>query len=383
MNEIIPGSVFTKSRKVISNGHNHPVLPEAIEPITATQVRWRGKRFSYFAGCDYLGLSHEPELIHAIQKGAGEYGINAAASRKTTGNRPIYGITEIQIARYFGVKKAVLVSNGYLTNLTVAQATTGTFKTAIIDERSHASLQDALTLLGAKVIRFKHLDSTDLQTRINDEVRNEQTVLITDGMFAHSGEIAPLKKYRRLLGPKVWIWVDDSHAGGVLGERGGGSVELSGISRTKVIQTVTFSKGFGCYGGAILCSGKLAENIFARSRIASGNTPIPPMLAVGMLRALKLANPKRRRRLFANISLFCDLVGKSAPRIRGPIFAFHPGSREEAGRLRKELLAEGIYPPFIQYPGGPQEGYFRFAFSAEHSKAQIIELAQVIKRFLP
>jgi 8-amino-7-oxononanoate synthase len=358
------------------------VLPEAIEPITATQVRWRGKILNYFAGCDYLGLSHEPELVHAIQKGAGEHGINAAASRKTTGNRPIYGRTEIQIARYFGAKKAVLVSNGYLTNLTVAQATTGTFKTAIIDERSHASLQDALTLLGAKVIRFKHLDPADLQSRISAEIRNEQTVLITDGMFAHSGEIAPLKKYRRLLGPKVWLWVDDSHAGGVLGERGGGSVELSGISRMNVIQTVTFSKGFGCYGGAILCSGKLAENIFARSRIVSGNTPIPPMLAAGILRALKLANSKRRKMLFANIILFCELLGRSTSRIMGPIFPFHPGSGEEADRLRNELLTAGTYPPFIQYPGGPKDGYFRFAFSAKHSKTQITQLAQVIRRFL-
>jgi 7-keto-8-aminopelargonate synthetase-like enzyme len=106
------------------------------------------------------------------------------------------------------------------------------------------------------------------------------------------------------------------------------------------------------------------------------------MLAVGMVRALKLANLKRRRMLFANISLFRELLGKSAPTIRGPIFAFHPGSSEEADRLRKELLAEGIYPPFIQYPGGPQEGYFRFAFTAKHSKAQITQLAQVIRRFL-
>jgi 7-keto-8-aminopelargonate synthetase-like enzyme len=67
----------------------------------------------------------------------------------------------------------------------------------------------------------------------------------------------------------------------------------------------------------------------------------------------------------------------------GPIFPFHPGSGEEADRLRNELLAARIHPPFIQYPGGPKDGYFRFAFSAEHSKAQIIELAQVIKRFLP
>jgi 7-keto-8-aminopelargonate synthetase-like enzyme len=107
------------------------------------------------------------------------------------------------------------------------------------------------------------------------------------------------------------------------------------------------------------------------------------MFAAGILRALKLANSKRRKKLFANITLFCELVGRSTSSIMGPIFAFHPGSREEAEHLRNELLAAGIYPPFIQYPGGPKEGYFRFAFSAEHSKAQIIQLAQVIRRFLP
>jgi len=354
------------------------VLPDSIEPISATEVLWGGRKLIYFGGCDYLRLSHDPRLIKAVKDGASEQGINAAASRKTTGNRPVYARAELAIAEYFRAERAVLVSSGYLTNLTVAQALSGDVTRVFIDERSHASLQDALALLGAEVIRFQHLDTDDLKRKIGKQFPVRNAVLVSDGMFAHNGNLAPLRKYRQLIGPRTVMWIDDSHAAGVLGKNGRGTPELFGLSRTNLIQTITFSKGFGMYGGAILASQLVAENIFSKSRIASGNTPLPPMFAAAILTALKLANIAKRDRLRQNLLFLFAIMGKPAPKNPTPIIPILPRSKTEADRIKSALLEANIYPCCIRYPGGPNEGYFRFAISAGHSKSQLKKLASVI-----
>jgi 7-keto-8-aminopelargonate synthetase-like enzyme len=359
--------------------HAGAVELETIEQTDRSHVRWRGRRLVYFGGCDYLRLSHEPSVIKSIQLAARRFGINAAASRKTTGNHPIYARTERAVADYFGAERAVLVSNGYLTNLTVAQGLKGRIARALVDERSHASLQDAILLLGAKVTRFKHGSPEDLERKLAGVEVNERTALLTDGMFSHNGAIAPLREYRRLLGDRAILWVDDSHGGGILGRKGRGTVELMGISRRNVIQTVTFSKAFGVYGGAVVGSRKIMEEIFAKSRIASGNTPLPPMFAGGVLTAMKYANPKRRKLLERNILHFQEIAGMPVPKYATPIVPVIPSSGQEASKLRRDLLAAGIYPCFIQYPGGPREGYFRFVISARHSKSEIEQLASVLR----
>jgi 7-keto-8-aminopelargonate synthetase-like enzyme len=359
--------------------HAGAVELETIEQTDRSHVRWRGRRLVYFGGCDYLRLSHEPSVIKSIQLAARRFGINAAASRKTTGNHPIYARTEDAVADYFGAERAVLVSNGYLTNLTVAQGLKGRIARALVDERSHASLQDAILLLGAKVTRFKHGSPEDLERKLAHVEVNESTALLTDGMFSHNGAVAPLRRYRRLLDDRALLWVDDSHGGGILGRHGRGTVELMGISRRNVIQTVTFSKAFGVYGGAVAGSRKTVEEIFAKSRIASGNTPLPPMLAGGILIALKFANAKRRRILESNILHFHKMTERTVPEYVTPIVPVIPSSGQESGKLRRDLLAAGIYPCFIQYPGGPREGYFRFVISAGHSKAEIERLAGVLR----
>jgi 7-keto-8-aminopelargonate synthetase-like enzyme len=88
-----------------------------------------------------------------------------------------------------------------------------------------------------------------------------------------------------------------------------------------------------------------------------------------------LCNTALRRKLFSNIELFWKLVGKPRPENIAPIISFAP---ENSAGLRRKLIAAAIYPPLIKYPGGPTDGYFRFAISSQHSHRQIAELAKVL-----
>src|SRR6185295_18401875 len=117
-----------------------PILPRPLQQIDRTFVLAGGRKVSYFGGCDYFRLSSHPLVLAAMVEGVQSFGLNVAASRKTTGNHRLYELLEERLAEFFGVEAAVLVSLGYVSNLAVAQALAGQFTHALIDDGAHNSL---------------------------------------------------------------------------------------------------------------------------------------------------------------------------------------------------------------------------------------------------
>ncbi len=354
-----------------------------LQQVDRTYVRYRGKKLIYFAGCDYFRLASHSKVLRAVKEGVDRYGLNVAASRRTTGNHVLYGKLEGALAKFFGVKDSILTSNGYLTNLAVAQGLAGEVQHVFIDERAHACLQDAAQLLGCPVTVFAHRSPGSLLTKWRDAGQPKRSLVMTDGMFAHDGSLAPLKDYLAVMPEDALFLVDDAHAAGVYGTKGQGSLEQGKLSRNRVIQTVTLSKAFGVYGGVILAPTKWHELILAKSRVLVGNTPMPLPLVNGCLAAVaeRQRDASLRKRLFANIQWLrkeLHRAGVAIPEEASPIFPIVPKSKVEAEKLRKALLKAGIYPPFIQYPGGPESGYFRFAISSEHTREQLQKLVEAL-----
>lgn len=359
-------------------------IPEPLQQVGRIYVLSGGRRLSYFAGCDYFRLASHPKVIQAAHDGISRYGLNVAASRMTTGNHPLYGKLESAIAGFFDVESATLSSNGYSPNLMVAQALKGSFSHALVDERAHGCLVDAATLLDCPVIRFKHRDAADLQKQL-ERLGAIKPLLLTDGMFSHDGSLAPLSDYLKVLPKSGQLLVDDAHAAGVLGDNGRGSPEFHGISRRRIIQTITLSKAFGVYGGAVLSDDKaLRKAILERSRVFSGNTPLPLPLANAALQSVALLqkNHGLRTSLRQNIATIRSGLGlpiNNPGDLQNPIIALMPNGRKMATVLNAALLKAGIHSPHIIYPGGPKDGYFRFAISSEHGKTQLNALVNSLK----
>ena len=108
-----------------------------MQQVDRTYVRFQGRKLSYFAGCDYFRLASHPEVLKAAAHGLKKYGLNVAASRKTTGNHQLYEQLETRLVNFFGAESATLASNGYSPNLMAAQALAGQYSHALIDERAH------------------------------------------------------------------------------------------------------------------------------------------------------------------------------------------------------------------------------------------------------
>ena len=363
------------------------IEPEPLQQINRTYVRFRQRQLSYYSGCDYFRLASHPRVIAALQTGVKKYGLNVAASRMTTGNHALYRALEAQLAAFFAAESALLVANGYVTNLVVAQALAGHFSHALIDTKAHPSLADAARLLDCPVLEFKSRDPEALLGAVRRCGPGSKLLVLTDGMFSSDGSAAPLAEYLRILPKDALILVDDAHGAGVLGRHGQGAPEQAGVSRRRVIQTVTMSKAFGAYGGAILGSARFRQQILNRSRMFVGSTPLPLPLANAALAGVRIlkADQSLRPRLNRNaarVKTALREAGLPLAETPGPIVPLLPRRASEVARLNRALLAAGIFPPFIKYPGGPPSGYFRFVISSEHSRRQLDALLGVLIPFV-
>jgi 8-amino-7-oxononanoate synthase len=362
--------------------------PEELRQPDPTHVIARGRKLIFFAGCDYYRLSWRPSVVRAISTGLQKFGLNVAASRLTTGNHPLYARVESALAGFFGVEQATLVSTGYLADLVAAEAMRGRFSHVLLDSAAHPALRHAAEILDVPLMPFASQDSADLARSIKRCGPGAIPIVLTEGMFARNGSVAPLKSYLRLLPPGGMLLVDDAHGAGVVGPTGRGSLEHCGVGRSRVIQTITLSKAFGGFGGAVLGNRRLRKNILERSRMFVGSTPAPLPLLNGILESLRIcdrgtAMRQRLRRNAARVKAALRQRGFGIEEYPGPIVALAPSSPAVTRRVRKALLGAGIYPSLIRYPGVPEGGCFRFVISSEHTPQQVDLLASTLSRFSP
>jgi 8-amino-7-oxononanoate synthase len=361
--------------------------PQTLKLIDATRALWRGRELSYFGGSDYLRMSWHPEVRAACEAGVREHGPSASASRMTTGNLSVYEILERELAKFFGAAEATLASCGYLAPMVAAQALAPDFHRVLLDERAHACLVDAAVMTGLPITHFPHRSPRGLKQALRGAGSRSRALVMTDGLFNSSGEIAPLGDYLEILPEGAALLVDDAHGAGILGKRGRGTTEVCGVSARQIVLTCTLSKAFGCYGGVILGGPGLRARILERSRVFTGNTSTPPPMAAGALAALgvfRREGAERRARLAAHASAIKERLmsaGVNVGRGPGPMFSLAPAGEGAADRLRKELLKAGVFPTYIAYPQGPAERYFRFAVSSEHSAAQVEALSDALHEF--
>lgn len=342
----------------------------------------RGRSLLYFGGCDYLRLSVHPKVTAAAADAASR-GLGVAASRVTTGNDPGFVACERELARFFQADACALTATGYMANLALAQALAGRFTHVLMDERAHVSLRDAAALMGAHVREFCHLQADALEKVFVELPRGAKAVVMTDGLFPLDGVVPPFSEYWGRLGRKVEWWIDDCHAAGTLGRKGRGSIEYHGGTRRGVYQTITLSKALGAFGGAVLADHLTLGRLWSHSRSFAGSSPPPlPMIAAAR-QSLKLlaSEPERLKRLQDNrfwVKQRLVEAGVLAAISPGPMFLVTPKSPSDRLRIRRRLLASGIHPPYIQYPGTPAGGAFRFAVSSEHRPEELALLVQAL-----
>jgi len=356
--------------------------------MTATHavfpVQGTSRRVLNFAGCNYLGLAHEPRVQAAAIRGIGTYGLTTTASRETTGNTNAHTALENELAEFLGRAAAILTTEGYTANMALCESLGHTHKVALIDEKSHRSVSHAAEASGMRTVRYRHRDAAHAATLAQHAAKDvgaDAVVILTDGVFTADGVIAPLPDLVKALpGAGSLLIVDDCHGFCVLGPNGRGTAAEFGLSDSRVVITTTLGKGLGCYGGVIAGSRELIERIQSIARIYRGTTPCPPGLIEAAREAVRILveRPALTQRLLHNAAYLRGKLRASGVQLNDaptPILAFVLENQAKMNAVSAALLDQGVFAPVIEYPGGPAQWYFRITLTAEHTKAQIDQLA--------
>ncbi len=361
-----------------------------MESPAGAQKIFNGQKMDYFGGTGYLGLQNHPAVLQAAQEALQRYGFSTATSRGGYGEHPVYDELEKEVCAYFEAEKALYFASGYLGGSILTQATSNQFEHIFIDSSAHFSLWDAAHATNLPITPFHHLRAESLAEHLHNELhRQERPLVLSDGVFPVSGEIAPLPDYLALVKPlQGLVYLDDAHAVGVLGKNGRGTPEYYEIEDTSCRSSATLAKALGGFGGVIWGKAGWVESIDRASQICAGASPPPLVVAAASARALVVARttPELRRRLWENVSQARDglrALGWDLADTPVPIICLESHQGISLERIKKGLTDENIAVELVRsYTSTPAGGALRIAIFASHSLAQITRLVDTISRWV-
>jgi 7-keto-8-aminopelargonate synthetase-like enzyme len=368
-----------------------------LESPPGAEVSIDGERYLYFAGTAYLALQGHPEVIEAGCEGLRRYGVHTATARGGYGTSPALLEVEHLASQYFGTEAAFYYTSGFWGNQLILEALKPHFDAIFLDEQSHSSILDAIRLSGQPSHVFPHRSAGGLRDAIANHLPpGDRPLVISDGVFASSGRIAPIDEYRNVLRdiPGAILAVDDAHSVGVLGD-GLGTFSHFGIPYGHVNQdptrphrgagprlysSGTLSKAIGGSGGIITgCRGWISR---VRSSSACSNAasspaaPVATATAAGLrlvmidsrIRQSMLDNTRMLRRGFRQL-------GFPVEETPVPFFSIEIGDREYMQWMQGALRERGLIIAYAQrYSGVGPEGNLRIAVSAAHTDTMIQQL---------
>ncbi len=344
-----------------------------------------GLKYSCFAGNNYLGLANHPAIVEAAIQGIQKYGINFSASRQTTGTSDIHLELERMIAGFKQREDAVVFASGYLGNKILLHILKGEYDALFVDQSAHSSILDGIPCDLKKVCFYEHCDAVDLENKILKS-KSTNPLVITDGIFALTGEIAPLDTiYQVVENNNGLLIVDDAHATGVLGETGRGTPEFFGLGDApRIFQTETMSKAIGVYGGFISGSKALTQKIREKSPVYGASTSLPPPLVSAACVAIKLVMEQKELRVqtLSNAERIREGIselGFQTPNSLAPIIPVLFKNQGDASNLSDFLKSHHIVAPFVTYPVKTVQYIVRITASAAHTEDQIDELLTVLR----
>ena len=182
------------------------------------------KKYLSFCSNDYLGLANHPKLIAAMQAAADDSGVGSGASNLITGHHRYHDELEKKLAKFVNMPAALVFSTGYMANIGVVSSLVGRGDAVFCDKLNHACLNDGAILSRADFKRFAHNDVAALEKLLKASSAKRKLIAV-DAVFSMDGDIAPIPEYLQLCEQyDAYLYVDDAHGFGVLGEHGQGSV---------------------------------------------------------------------------------------------------------------------------------------------------------------
>jgi len=350
-----------------------------------------GKNVIMFCSNNYLGLSMHPKLKDAAIKAVQSHGAGSGSVRTIAGTQDLHFKLEKTIARFKHAPAALYFQTGFAANAGSLPQLLSEGDLAISDKLNHGSIIDGVRLSKAEKTIFEHKNMDDLE-RVLKEAKAKQPaykkiLIITDGVFSMDGDIAPLDKIHELAQQYgAYVYVDDAHGDGVLGEHGRGIVSHFKLEGKIECDMGTFSKGFGVVGGYVSGSQALYDFLQNKARTFLLSGSAPPATVAACTAALELleSDGSLVNKLWDNTKYFkgqLQAMGFNTGESETPITPIMLGESKLAQDFAHEIFHEGVFALPIVFPMVAQgKARIRTMVTAAHSKEDLNDALAVFEK---
>jgi 5-aminolevulinate synthase len=312
---------------------------------------------------DYLGMGQHPLVLAAMHQAIDQCGAGAGGTRNIAGSSHFHVQLEHELADLHQMESALLFTSGYVSNWASLTTLASRIPGCVVfsDAGNHASMIEGIRHSRASTRIFAHNDPEDLDRLLSEYGPDVPKMVVFESIYSMEGDIAPVREICDVADKhNAMTYLDEVHAVGLYGPRGGGIAEREGLSHRITVIEATLAKGFGIIGGYIAASAALCD--FVRS-YASGfifTTALPPAVAAGAIASIShLKQSSIERELHqarvAQVRERLDAAGVPHYRSKGHIVPVMVGDADLCKQISDTLLEQyAIYLQPINYPTVPR-----------------------------